>query len=126
MPAPDLHEHLRGYMSQVQDLAKNHCAPLFWRDDDGTLRNGTMTFVSTGRELLGITAGHVADACLDAYRANPNRQCQVGGAAFDPITRLIARDVESDLATFRASEIFVASARATTATTRTWPPRELK
>lgn len=118
-------ERLRGYVCQVQELAKNNCAALFWRDDEGSLRNGTMTFVSTGKEILGITAGHVADECLQLYEANPNRQCQVGGAAFDPVSRLIARDKASDLATFRLSEPFVASALRTWASTVSWPPRAI-
>jgi hypothetical protein len=119
-------ERLRGYVCQVQELAKNNCAALFWRDDEGSLRNGTMTFVSTGKEILGITAGHVADECLQAYQANPNRQCQVGGAAFDPVSRLIARDKELDLATFRLSEPFVASALVSWASTVSWPPRAIR
>lgn len=118
-------ERLRGYVCQVQELGKNNCAALFWRDDDGSLRNGTMTFISTEKEILGITAGHVSDECLKAYEANPNRQCQVGGAAFDPVSRLIDRDKNLDLATFRLSEQFVASALATWASTVSWPPRAI-
>jgi len=118
-------ERLRGYIIQLQDLAKKDSAPVFWRDDSNAVRNGTMTFVSTGKEILGITAGHVADECLEAYRSNPDRSCQVGGAAFDADARLIARHNSLDLATFRLSEPFVAAALGNCASMPSWPPREL-
>jgi hypothetical protein len=51
---------LRPYIRAVEKLAKSYLAPIWWRDDLGELRNGTISFVSTGNEVLGVTAGHVA------------------------------------------------------------------
>jgi hypothetical protein len=55
-------EGFRRYLNQFQEWTKSYCAPVFFRGDSDQLRNGSMTFVNTGQEVLGITAGHVADS----------------------------------------------------------------
>ena len=57
-------EGFRRYLIQFQEWTKSYCAPVFHRDDSDQLRNGSMTFVNTGQEVLGITAGHVADSII--------------------------------------------------------------
>jgi hypothetical protein len=115
------------YVVQLRESGKQCAAPVYWEDSSGKPHNGTMTFVNTGAEVLGITNGHVARDCLEAYRADPT--CRVGFADFDPDRRLVdtTRDREEpDLATFLLSEVFVTSARGTAATTMSWPPHPIQ
>jgi hypothetical protein len=107
-------------LNEYQTWAKSLCAPLFWWDADNQMRNGTMTFVRTQSDVLGITNAHVAEGlatCTDI--------CQLGGAHFDP-SRFIARHPTMDLASFRLSDVILAPAgfyeRQYAATVPTWPP----
>jgi hypothetical protein len=119
-----LFEHLRssGYIDSVRKSAMSCSAPLFWRTEHQTLRNGSISFVSTGSEILGVTAGHVADACIEHQQRLPDQTLQVGGARFDPLRSLIERSDKWDLATFRLSEVFVNTAGRNIASVRSWPP----
>jgi len=110
-----------GYIDQIQDWAKGCCAPVYYRDADGELHNGSMTFVDTGQAILGITAGHVADSIAKYCDGSLGHECQVGSAELDP-ARLIVRHPKLDLATFRLSAPFVTAASHHAATTRAWPP----
>ena len=115
-------EGFRRYLNQFQEWTKSYCAPVFFRDDSDRLRNGSMTFVNTGQEVLGITAGHVADIIKEFCDGSPGHGCQVGGAELDP-GRLIARHPILDLATFRLSGTFVTTAGLHAAASVThWPP----
>jgi len=119
-----LFEHLlsSGYIDAVRLTAMNCCAPLFWRQADLGLRNGSICFVGTGHEILGVTAGHVADACIQQQERLPDHTLQIGGARFDPARTLIERSDQWDLATFRLSEVFVNTAGRNIATVSEWPP----
>ena len=115
-------EGFRRYLIQFQEWTKSYCAPVFFRDDSDQLRNGSMTFVNTGQEVLGITAGHVADRVKECCDGRPGHGCQVGGAELDH-GRLIARHPILDLATFRLSATFVITAGLHGAASVThWPP----
>jgi len=67
------------YLIQFQEWTKSYCAPVFYRDDLNQLRNGSMTFVDTGQEVLGITARHVADSIVNFCDGGAGHGCQVGG-----------------------------------------------
>ncbi len=112
------------YLLQFQGLTEKHCAPVFFRTEKGERRNGTMTFVNTGREVLGVTAGHVADRLLECCDEKPGYGCQVGGAELDVAGRFIARHPQLDLATFRLSEVFTSTAgdKHCPISAEIWPP----
>lgn len=80
---------IRILLEAYHSWAKALCAPVFWRDADARMRNGTITFVRTHTDVLGVTNAHVAEGiatCTD----EPGKGCQVGGADLDP-ARFIAR-----------------------------------
>lgn len=121
-----LFEMAKVYQSWAQRL----CAPVFFEDVDGTTHNGTMTFLKTEKELLGITNKHVAAgiAKSSAY----GKRCNIGGTELDA-ERLIAEHSALDLATFRLSEVMLANAglladgtgdpfKHQPATVTSWPP----
>jgi hypothetical protein len=110
------------YINQMHEWAQGCCAPLFYRDATFAQHSGSMTFVDTGQELLGITAGHVADGVINYCDGSPGHGCQVGSADLDP-GRLIARHHELDLATFRLSTPFITTARHHSVSVPQWPPR---
>lgn len=112
---------LRRYLIEFQEWTKKHCAPVFFRNELDERINGSMTFVDTGQEVLGITAGHVADRILDCCDGKPGHGCQVGSAELDP-RRLIARHPSLDLATFHLSQPFLAAAAHYAISASTWPP----
>jgi hypothetical protein len=113
---------LRPYIGEIERWARRCTAPLFWRDKTGSLRNGSISFVSTDDAVLAVTAGHVADECLNAHSSGTDPKCQIGAAPFEPVPRLLRRHPTLDLAVFQMTEILVATARGAPATTRTWPP----
>jgi len=112
------------YINQIHKWAEGCCAPLFYRDDVDEQHNGSITFVDTGEEILGLTAGHVADSVIKYCDSSPGHECQVGFAKLNPKS-LIARHTELDLATFRLSARFVTEAHKHPVTLRSWPPRPL-
>ncbi|MCI0390959.1 MAG: serine protease [Acidobacteria bacterium] len=104
------------YLSWAQRL----CVPVFWRDANRQMHNGTITLVRTPSHVLGITNAHVADGLADCAD-EPGIVCQIGGAHLD-LGRLIARHPTMDLATFRLSDVILAPAGGDPATVLTWPP----
>jgi hypothetical protein len=117
-------EALRPYITEVAKLAKSYLAALWWRDSTGNLRNGTISFISTGKEVLGVTAGHVADAVIAHSHTPQGFNIQIGSARFEnPSARLIDIKRHPDLATFKLSDVFVTTAGRNIATSRVWPPQ---
>ena len=110
------------YRNQMRGWAQGCCVPVFYRDDTFRLHNGSMTFVDTGTEILGITAGHVADDIIKYCDGSPGHGCQVGCADLAP-DRLVARHPKLDLATFRLSAPFVTAGNGHSVTVPSWPPR---
>ena len=111
-----------GYIHMMGAWAREGCAPLYFRDQDGHVRTGSMTIVDTGSAILGITAGHVADAiqrCCDD--STPGRRCRVGHAELSP-SRLVARHPTMDLATYSLSPQLLAVAGHAPLAGTAWPP----
>lgn len=112
--------YLAALLKAYEAWAKSLCAPVFWRNTDGQMHNGTMTFVQTSSGVLGVTNAHVAEEiakCTD----EPGRGCQLGGADLDP-KRFITRHPVHDLATYRLSEVILGPAKHHAATVPSWPP----
>ena len=127
LKASDLLRMVRTYEAWAHSI----CAPIFWGDGKGNTRNGSMTFLRTEQQVLGITNAHVADAVAGCTE-EIGHQCQVGGAYLDP-SWLIAKHPSMDLATFRLSDIVlsqtaimrdgsIGDSKHQAATVRTWPP----
>jgi hypothetical protein len=113
---------LKNYLRQFQDWTKSYCAPVFFRNEHDERRNGSMTFVETAEEVLGITAGHVADRLIECCDGKHGHGCQVGAAEMD-LNRFIARHPSLDIATFRLSHQFLAAAGHYAISISDWPPR---
>lgn len=109
-------KQLRGMLGAYQQWAKALCAPVFWRRDNGELHNGSMTFVQTPTHVIGVTNAHIADEISECKHG-----CQVGGAQFDH-SRFIARHPTMDLATYRLSDVFMATSLHQAASVIRWPP----
>jgi len=118
MDAKDLARIIRIH----ERLAQACCAPVFWRAGEDSRHNGTMTFIRTAAEVLGLTNTHVADGLANC-RDELGRRCQVGGAYLDP-ARLIGHHPEMDLVTFQLSDVFLTQVgpRQLAAEVRVWPP----
>src|SRR5687767_7325648 len=75
---------LKHFLNAYQSWAQRLCIPVFWRNADRQMHNGTITLVRTPSLVLGITNAHVADGLLADYADEPGRGCQIGGAHFNP------------------------------------------
>jgi hypothetical protein len=118
-------ENLARLVRVYERWAESLCAPIVFPDEAGQMHNGSMTFLRTNGQVLGITNAHVADAikhCDDEL----DKRCQVGGAYLDP-GRLNARHPTLDLATFQLSDVFLNAAEGNrplgAATVTIWPPK---
>jgi hypothetical protein len=82
------------------------CAPIFWgHPPNGPFSNSATTFfVNTGERTIGITACHVVERFREARGDNPALECQIKGALFPLLDRLIDFSHALDLVTFAASE----------------------
>src|SRR2546423_2012600 len=98
--------YIKTLLSVYEAWAKSLCAPVFWRDPANQMHNGSMTFVRTQSDVLGITNAHVAEGLANC---TDESGCQLGGAHFDP-SRFIARHPTMDLASFRLSDVILAPA----------------
>lgn len=112
--------NLDAFFSPYLLWAKSLCTPVFWRDANQHMHNGTMTFLRTQSHVLGVTNTHVADGLANCSEES-GTGCQIGGARLDPV-RLIAHHPTMDLATFRLSDIMLATAGHSAATVSKWPP----
>jgi hypothetical protein len=115
-----------GYLPTIEKWARELTAPFYWDEPEERearrRKGGTMCFVHTGSQLIGVTAGHIHATIAERLRDGRSRWCQIGGHTFQPRERLIDFDLKMDLATYELSEIQVNAARANIHYARTWPP----
>jgi hypothetical protein len=113
-------------LDALRKTAMSFCAPFYWSATvDGDLRilhNGTISYVNTGTQFLGITANHVYQAYLNDRQQYPDIECQFGGSTIYPEKYLVNRNPKMDLATFRCPEVFVAAGHKTHHEPLQWPP----
>ena len=131
-PSPEHVKALRelvesGFIPTIEETVKRLTAPFFWYDPaevsgSRTMAGGTVCFVDTGVRLLGLTAAHVHQACIEALECNPELGCQIGGHSFQPSEHLIDIDRDLDLATYRISEIQANAAGSHIHSPPAWPP----
>ncbi len=72
-------EAINAMLATYQSWAHSLCAPVFWQEKGGASHNGTVTFLRTEKEVLGITNKHVADGLMGCTEDIGNR-CQIGNA----------------------------------------------
>jgi hypothetical protein len=82
--------------------------PLWWVFQDQrnalALRNGSAFLVNRGDGIFAVTAAHVLAEYISA-KANADKiVCQLGNVEIDPEARLISRNDNLDIATFRLTE----------------------
>ena len=94
------------------------CPPVFLHTRAGEVRNGSMVLASDGTRILGLTAGHVADAINE--HVSDADICQVGAAQLLPRS-LIERSKDLDLATYALDESTVRESRHLPFLVRRWP-----
>ncbi len=119
-----------GYLPTIQELAKSHSAPFWWHDARRAIgthieHNGTVSFVRTDTDLLGVSCAHVHEGWLRDKAANPDLVCQVGGITFDPSRHLIDIDERLDLATYGLSDVVVNGSRSVVHSPSCWPPADI-
>lgn len=108
----------QGGLKQVGDFVKKVCPPLFFHTRQGHLRNGSMVLATDGTSILGLTAGHVADAITE--HVSSSDICQVGAAQLQPGS-LIERSKHFDLASYALDEPTVRASRHSSFLVRGWP-----
>ncbi len=135
-PTPEHLKALRelvesGFIPTLEKTVKQLTAPFFWYDPQRasgsrTIGGGTVCFVHTGVRLLGLTAAHVHQACIEALNRDAELGCQIGGHSFQPSERLIDIDRNLDLATYRVSEIQATASGSHIHSPPVWPPEAPK
>ena len=105
-----------------------HVAPFFFLPgpsaDGNTINNGSAFFLDCGQGTFAVTADHVYQAYLNRKGNDPGLLCRIGDVPFAPEERLIDRDPERDIATFRIEEKEVARAGKAVhkPSPERWPP----
>jgi hypothetical protein len=116
-----------GYLATVSNMVMNMCAAFWWwwevPGEETVLHNGTLCFVNTGTQHIGITCDHVYQEYLADKAQHSNVTCQFGNNRFEPEEHLIDRSPEYDLATFYVPVVFVtARPRHYHHNAFSWPP----
>ena len=121
------------FVGEALKAVARYAAPLFWVSATGSgerkVNNGTMFVVDVPEGLFAMTANHVFEEYVQAKESSASIACRIGckgsGGSrgtlpFEPESRLIDRDEEADIATFRLSRSQVALIGSTPLTA--WPP----
>jgi len=82
--------------------------PLWWlfqdQRNDLALRNGSAFLVNRGSGVFAVTAAHVLAEYISTKTNAEMIGCQLGNVEFNPEARLIRRNDNLDIATFRVTE----------------------
>lgn len=110
-----------------REMLRSYCAPIFWFDLDDAARkilhNGTVFFVQTQTEVIGVTARHVvADYRDDASRRRVRLQI-FNAIVNDLQDRVIDESEPHDVATFRTDADLLKRIGKTMNVMKSWPPR---
>jgi hypothetical protein len=106
----------------------SYALPIWWvaahHQDNLQLRNATAFLVDCGHGIFAVTAAHVFQEYCDSKRAAKKTVCQLGNELFDPESRLIACDLEIDIATFSVDAADAAAINQSILSVReeNWPP----
>lgn len=119
-----------GYLGVLRGLVRSHACTVWWFDDalpvgQSILHNGTITFVNTGDEVLGITAYHVYEGYLHDKSKNPMLKCQMGNVTVEPEKYVVTIDPVHDLVTFKLPSVLIAGTGVVVHNAGAWPPPRL-
>jgi hypothetical protein len=94
------------YGREIGNVASSYTAVFFWMTIAPTaeIGHGSIFFLECGSGAFAVTANHVYEAYLERKQLDPSLTCQIGNLPFVPEARLIDRDPELDVATFRIEE----------------------
>lgn len=120
-----------GYMNVLRNLVRSHTCPFWWFDDQAPLgrsiiHNGTISFINTGSDVLGITANHVYEEYLKDKEASSSTVCQIGSVTAEPERYLVSADKALDMVVFRFPVVLVTASGVTVHNAPNWPPQELR
>lgn len=97
-----------GFGTDLLRSGLEFAVPLWWLLQDQAdalkLRNGSAFLVNRGRGIFAVTAAHVLAEYIVAKSDAKNIVCQLGSIEFDPMARLISRNDNLDIATFRVTK----------------------
>jgi hypothetical protein len=96
----------------------NSTSAIYWTRRGKILNNGSMFFVDTGKQLLGVTARHVYHGYVEAVLKEPTN-CHIDELRFDPIQRLVSEGKITDIATFSITQEEIKRINKLTVP---WPP----
>ena len=119
-----------GYWQAFSEMVRRMNVAFWWSGIvDGQLRilnNGTMCYLDSGTEKLGITADHVYAEYLAQKASVEGVELQLGENTINVEPYLVDRDPTLDLATFRIPEVFVSAGTSFYHVNRDWPPTPLE
>ncbi len=100
---------------------------LFWTRPGAASRHaghGSLFFLDLGGPTFAVTADHVVAGYLEARKQEPRLQCSIDGFDLALEDRIIDRDYDLDLATFRVhrAELARIGRRAYACPAARWPP----
>ncbi len=118
------------YGREIAKIATDYTFVIFWAapgDGSGDTRidNGSGFFLDCGEGTFAVTADHVLQGYLERKRHEPGLICQIGNVHFEPEARLIDRDPNLDIASFRIDEreIAIDGKLAHRPDPAKWPPK---
>jgi hypothetical protein len=116
------------YGREIIKIAANYTSVIFWgepspRAGDSQITNGSIFFLDCGEGIFAVTADHVCQGYLKRKASTPRLVCQIGKIPFEPETRLIDRDDELDIATFRVDEKELVVDGKAAHKPSSWPPK---
>jgi hypothetical protein len=99
---------LSGFGMNLLHSGLEFAVPLWWVSKDQTnapkLRNGSAFLVNQGHGIFAVTAAHVLAEYIAVKTTAEKIVCQLGSLEFDPEARLISRQEQLDIATFRVTD----------------------
>lgn len=121
-----------GYLNSIREFAMARSAPFFWSSQEKghepkLLHNGTITYVATGQQELGVTNAHVYNQYVKDLAEQPGVEAQFGGNTIYPEKKLLAKDDKLDVAMLHVSKVFLDSSKNHKVHNRpaSWPPKPL-
>lgn len=101
-------ELLNNIRKLITGYANSNSAPIFFYKCKNTaeFRNGTIFFLKTSHQVIGITAYHVYEEYLN-FKSDSNTKLQIGDELFKPEENIIDKSKELDLITFEIKNNFL-------------------
>jgi hypothetical protein len=115
-----------GVGDNYREIIMGCCRPIYWFRLDGDpmiVDSGTINFIQTPSNLIGVTAAHVFNGYIYAKSKHQIRAQISNFIVEDLESRLIAIDHKLDVATFDLSGIDLAEVGSGVSPLQSWPPQ---